>query len=133
MFHDSRTLADMAPYYEEVCAELKWDLDADLLATMKANNEKKVKELDDAIEDAEQNLGEIDVRDTVLAKAEYLASIGEKVGTLSCNACINTTLTLMSNAATAKDCSFIQIFVHEDSIRDVHVFFGTTAGLVHVS
>ena len=69
----------MAPYYEEVCAELKWDVDSELLATMRANNEKRVKELDDAIEDAEQNLGDIDVRDTILAKAEYLASIGEKV------------------------------------------------------
>ncbi|XP_065185006.1 26S proteasome non-ATPase regulatory subunit 6-like [Sycon ciliatum] len=69
---------DMTPYYEDVCSELKWDVDSQLLATMRENNEKKVKELDDAIEDAEQNLGEIDVRDAVLAKAEYLASIGEK-------------------------------------------------------
>lgn len=69
---------DMAPFYEEVCTELKWDVDNDLLATMKANNEKKLKELEEAIDDAEHNLGETDVRDAAVAKAEYLCKIGQK-------------------------------------------------------
>lgn len=79
MFPLSVAVLDMAPFYEEVCSDLKWEVDSELLSTMKANNEKKLKELEDAIEDAEQNLGETDVRDAAVAKAEYLCSIGQKV------------------------------------------------------
>lgn len=69
---------DMAPFYEEVCAELKWTVDKKLLDSMKAANEKKLKELDDAVEDAEKNQGEVEVRDLMLKKAEYYSSIGAK-------------------------------------------------------
>ncbi len=46
---------------------------------MKAANETKLKEFDSSIEDAEQNLGETEVRDFMLKKAEYYCRIGEKV------------------------------------------------------
>lgn len=54
---------NMAPWYEEVCAELKWPVDQQLLAEMKAANTKKIEELDAVIEDAEKNLGEMEVRE----------------------------------------------------------------------
>ena len=37
------------------------------------------KELDSKIEDAEKNLGDTEIREANLAKAEYLAMIGDKV------------------------------------------------------
>lgn len=73
----------MAPFYEEVCRDLGWPLDEGLLYKMKALNEEKLKELDDAIEDAEQNLGEMEVREANLKKSEHLCRIGDKDGSIS--------------------------------------------------
>ena len=70
---------DMAPFYDELCKEFEWKSDAALLKKMKAANEAKLKELDVAIEDAEKNLGESEIRENMLTKAEYLCSIGDKV------------------------------------------------------
>lgn len=69
----------MAPFYEEICADLQWNVDNNLLANMKAENDKKIKEFDDSLEDAEKNQGEVEVRDIMLKKAEYYSSIGAKV------------------------------------------------------
>ncbi|ELU15978.1 hypothetical protein CAPTEDRAFT_152596 [Capitella teleta] len=74
---------NMAPFYEEVCRDLGWKLDQSLLTKMKEANEVKIKELDSAIEDAENNLGETEVRDTMLRKAEYYSMIGAKEQVLS--------------------------------------------------
>lgn len=73
----------MAPFYEEVCRDLVWAVDTQLLSLMKEHNESKLKELDAAIEDAEQNLGEMEVRESNLKKAEYLCHIGSKDAALS--------------------------------------------------
>lgn len=70
---------DMAPYYEALCKELKWPADTDLLSKMKKANEDELKRLDDVLEDAEKNLGESEIRDAMMAKAEYLIRIGDKV------------------------------------------------------
>ena len=69
----------MAPFYEEVCKELKWKVDPALLSKMQKANEEELKKLDDAIADAEKNLGETDVRDSMMRKAEYYSKIGDKV------------------------------------------------------
>lgn len=69
----------MAPYYEGLCKDLNWQLDSDLLNKMKKANEEELKRLDDVLEDAEKNLGESEIRDTMMAKAEYLIRIGDKV------------------------------------------------------
>lgn len=74
---------NMAPFYEEVCRELGWKVDEQLLTTMKAANEAKLKQLDEALEDAEKNLGETEIRDAMLSKAEYLSRIGDKAGALT--------------------------------------------------
>ena len=71
----------MAPYYEGLCKDLKWQLDGDLLSKMKKANEEELKRLDDVLEDAEKNLGESEIRDAMMAKAEYLIRIGDKVTT----------------------------------------------------
>ena len=78
-------LSDMAPFYEEVCTELKWSIDKALLSKMKDANQKKLKELDEKQKDAEENLGETEIRDALYARAEYLTKIGDKVSkTLIC-------------------------------------------------
>jgi len=69
----------MAPFYEQLCEDLGWDVDQPLLDSMKQANEAKLKEMDEQIADAEKNQGEVEVRDFMLKKAEYYSSIGDKV------------------------------------------------------
>lgn len=74
---------NMAPFYEVVCRELGWPVDNILLANMKKANQQKLGELDASIEDAEQNLGEGEVREANLKKSEFLCRIGDKDGAVS--------------------------------------------------
>ncbi|KAJ8047080.1 26S proteasome non-ATPase regulatory subunit 6 [Holothuria leucospilota] len=80
---DGVTNSNMAPFYEEICKDLGWPVDEKLLKKMKDANTKELKTLDDKVQDAEQNLGESEVRDALLAKAEYLCKIGDKDSCLS--------------------------------------------------
>jgi hypothetical protein len=72
-------LQGMAPFYEEVCQDLNWKVDQAILAKMRSVNEEKLKELEETIEDADKNLGEMEVREANLKKSEYLCRIGDKV------------------------------------------------------
>jgi 26S proteasome regulatory subunit N7 len=69
----------MAPFYESLCDEMKWKKDSTLLATLKAANDAEMKKLQEKLTDAEENLGETDISDALIAKAMYLARIGDKV------------------------------------------------------
>ncbi|EQC27432.1 hypothetical protein SDRG_14756 [Saprolegnia diclina VS20] len=73
---------NMAPYYEQLCAEFKWPVDAALLATMKKANEDELKALDVQLEDAIANLGDIEVLETHLARARVFSKIGDKANVL---------------------------------------------------
>ncbi|KAL4227085.1 26S proteasome non-ATPase regulatory subunit 6 [Mactra antiquata] len=73
----------MAPFYEDLCRDLSWKVDYALLKKMKAENVAELKKLDEAIEDAEKNLGESEIRESMLKKAEYLCAIGDKDECLS--------------------------------------------------
>jgi len=68
----------MVKYYLEICETLKFD-QVDYHWVQKTNeaNELKLKELEHAIQDAIQNLGENDVRLANLAKSDFLCRIGE--------------------------------------------------------
>ena len=72
----------MAPFYEELCPDVGWLLDQSLLEKMKNSNKIELEKLEKNIEDATTNLGETEVRDAMLAKAEYLCKIGDKVNAL---------------------------------------------------
>ncbi|VDN18175.1 unnamed protein product [Gongylonema pulchrum] len=48
---------EMGPYYKLICGEVGFPLNEALLAELKEANEKRLKEIDDEIKDAEQNLG----------------------------------------------------------------------------
>lgn len=74
---------DMAPFYEETVQELGWTKDETILKKMKDANAEKLKQLDEAIEDSKKNLGETEIRDSMLAKAEYLCQIGDKENALT--------------------------------------------------
>ncbi|KAI1715600.1 26S proteasome subunit RPN7 domain-containing protein [Ditylenchus destructor] len=69
---------EMGPFYEIVCQETNTIVDQALLRSIKEKNAKKLKEIDDEIKDAEENLGESDVRRAWLSKSEYLSQIGSK-------------------------------------------------------
>ncbi|OMO82477.1 hypothetical protein COLO4_22963 [Corchorus olitorius] len=69
---------DMTPYYETLVADKVVELDQSLLDSMRAKNEDEIKKLDEKIADAEENLGESEVREAHLAKSLYYIQIGEK-------------------------------------------------------
>lgn len=69
---------DLAPIYENTCAQLGLPVDAAKLAAMQAKNAERLAELEAKITDAEENLGETEVRDALHAKADYLALIGSR-------------------------------------------------------
>jgi 26S proteasome regulatory subunit N7 len=71
---------DMAPGYEAVCLELGVAPDGAQLERMRAANAARLEALDAAVKDAEENLGEVEVRDALHAKADYLADIGDREG-----------------------------------------------------
>lgn len=67
---------DLAPLYQDLCEDLGWSQDAARLQKMQQANEARLKELEEKIKDAEENLGDIEVRDASLAKADHLCQIG---------------------------------------------------------
>jgi len=76
----------MGPYYENVLLQqlpALFKRDEELLQSLKSLNEKKINELDEKIKDAQLNLGENEVREALLTKAQYYYTIGDKENTLS--------------------------------------------------
>lgn len=69
---------NMVPYYEHLCQQHGWTQDATLTASMQATNDAELVKLEAAIKDAADNLGETEIRETNLAKAEHLCMIGDK-------------------------------------------------------
>jgi 26S proteasome regulatory subunit N7 len=72
--------AALAPLYEHVCSELGLPKDEAKLAEMRSANTQRLAELEAKLKDAEENLGETEVRDALHARAEYLGSIGDREG-----------------------------------------------------
>lgn len=70
----------MAPFYEEICKDLGWSVDTALLESMKQENAKTLASIEESIKDAEENLGETEIRDLLIKKAEHYSRIGDKVG-----------------------------------------------------
>lgn len=72
------TKNELSHLYKFVCNELGFQEDSALLKQMTASNEKHLEGLEEKIKDAEDNLGESEVREALLAKADFLAKIGNK-------------------------------------------------------
>ena len=69
----------MVLLYEKVNGEFGWKSDEALITKMNGINEAVITDLNAKIEDAEKNLGETEVRDFLLKKAEHYSRIGNKV------------------------------------------------------
>jgi tetratricopeptide (TPR) repeat protein len=68
----------MLPWYEYLCHQLEWEKDDHLIEEMKQTIETEFKKLDEAIEDAEKNLGENEIREAYTKKAQFISKIGDK-------------------------------------------------------
>ncbi len=71
--------AAMAPFYLSLCSDVGRTVDPALLSTLEATNKATLATLEAGIENAEKNFGETEQRDALMAKAEYLCTIGDKV------------------------------------------------------
>ncbi|KAJ4849554.1 proteasome regulatory particle subunit [Turnera subulata] len=69
---------DMVPLYETLVADGILEKDQAVLDSMRAKNEEEIKKLDEKIADAEENLGESEVREAHLAKSLFYIRIGDK-------------------------------------------------------
>mmetsp|Transcript_22180 Transcript_22180/g.33220 ORF Transcript_22180/g.33220 Transcript_22180/m.33220 type:complete len:387 (-) Transcript_22180:72-1232(-) len=69
----------MLPYYEKyLCPQALGPADESLKAELKKRNDEESAKLDERIADAKENLGDIEVRDALIAKAEFFNRIGDK-------------------------------------------------------
>lgn len=69
---------EMAPAYEEICEELGLPVDAAKLEALRTANQQRLDKLDATVKDAEENLGDVEVREARAAKADYLCKIGDR-------------------------------------------------------
>jgi len=75
---DAAAAENMVPFYQSLVEQFKLTEDSSLLEKMRTENTQKLKQLDDVIADAEANLGESEVREGHLARAEFYCTIGDK-------------------------------------------------------
>jgi len=68
----------MLPFYNSLVEQFKWEADKNLVETIRVSNEEELKTLDEKIKDAEENLGESEIRDALLARADFFNRIGDK-------------------------------------------------------
>lgn len=69
----------MLPYYEKyLCPRPAGPPDEALKAELKKQNAEEEAKLDERIKDAKENLGDIEIRDALLAKADFFNRIGNK-------------------------------------------------------
>ncbi|CAL9184187.1 unnamed protein product [Musa hybrid cultivar] len=69
---------DMSSLYETLAAASVLEMDAAVLDSMRRRIDNELKNLDDKIADAEENLGESEVREAHLAKSLFYIQIGDK-------------------------------------------------------
>lgn len=67
----------MAPFYKSTCEKLGWALDQAFLSNMEVANAEELAKLTAMLEEAETNQGETEVREALLARANFHARIGE--------------------------------------------------------
>jgi 26S proteasome regulatory subunit N7 len=68
----------MLPFYLSLVEQFKWDQDQGLVDKLKAANEETIKTLDEKVKDATENLGESEIREALLARAEFFSRTGDK-------------------------------------------------------
>ncbi len=68
--------------YENVCAEFGWEMDPDRVAAMKEHNVAALEALAARLKDAEENLGESEVKDALVARADFYSRVRSRSGLL---------------------------------------------------
>jgi len=68
----------MTPFYLECVTDGQLSSDEKLTQTMRQANEEKIKELDGKIDENEKAFGDSEIRESYLAKAQYLSSIADR-------------------------------------------------------
>jgi len=69
----------MLPYYEKyLCPAALGAVDEALKKELQAKNDEELKGIEEKITDAQENLGDMEVRDGLLAKAVFFTRIGDK-------------------------------------------------------
>lgn len=68
---------NMQAYYEILCDLFGWGRDDKILAAMTAANTEALKKIDERIADAKENLGDSEVREALLKKAEFYCRTGD--------------------------------------------------------
>ncbi|KAI0565522.1 26S Proteasome non-ATPase regulatory subunit 6 [Gracilaria domingensis] len=66
------------PLYLEVATELDWPKDGSLHSSLEADIAKELEELDAKVKDAEENAGESEVREALLARAKFFERIFDR-------------------------------------------------------
>jgi len=73
---------NMGPYYQYLVDRFHWTVDAGRVKNFAETNKKAVDELQAALDDAVENLGEGEQHDAAVKLAEHFATIGDKAKTL---------------------------------------------------
>lgn len=68
---------NMTKYYNVMCEVFGWVPDSALEKKMQEANETRIKELDAKLEDAKENLGDVEIRDAKIAKCDFFSGIGD--------------------------------------------------------
>lgn len=66
----------MAPLFVQIAAKYGWTLDSDLIAEMRAQNEKSFQAIEVQYQEATEHGGDVEVLDAMLAKARLFTKIG---------------------------------------------------------
>ncbi|KAI8148117.1 26S proteasome subunit RPN7-domain-containing protein [Fennellomyces sp. T-0311] len=106
----------MAPFYKYTTELLKLPFDQALFAKMESVNKEDLAKFDEKVEDAEQNMGETEVNEALLGKADYYAQIGDKERAL---AAYNDLLTKSITPGTRIDIVFTLVrigFFYDDNV-----------------
>mmetsp|Transcript_10068 Transcript_10068/g.18660 ORF Transcript_10068/g.18660 Transcript_10068/m.18660 type:complete len:411 (-) Transcript_10068:251-1483(-) len=80
---------NLLPIYKCFYKELGWEVDQELVSVMQKFIDDKLIEFDAKAKDAEENLGETEVRDAMLAKAMFLSEVGDKENTVEAFKAVN--------------------------------------------
>jgi 26S proteasome regulatory subunit N7 len=73
---------NMSKLYESMCQQFNWPVDAALLEKMNKANAEELKTCNETLEDAETNLGDMEILEALFAKAKYYTRIGDKDGAM---------------------------------------------------
>ena len=104
----------METLYPSYCEKFGWMMDENALSSMKAANAAKLAELDAKIKDAEENLGDVEVRDAMLAKAEFYAGTADRERALAAfEACEQKTVAIGQKMEMVFSVMRLHIF-HDD-------------------